>query len=572
MPSKAKGTEEAQLSGLGKALEKALAEEDSIVVSFLLRQGAPVKQEYLRIAADVGDAKKVEALLQHAGGSFPRKCREKIIMKAIKEEHVEVVEKLLGAGGVDHQTLAHHVAKTAGLCSQELIKLLVDQGADLNSEDEDGDTPLFWAAGNGNHLAAKALILHGADPNIAADSVCTPLFWACHRGHLQTAKEMTGADPNGGSWDDSSALLESPLHEACARGDPDMITWLVKEAGANPCPWSRRESPFECALRTSDKHNVMPSFLIQLGIDPWQKNMIGAHEGDTALHTIVRMRETKDDDLRIELIKDLLACVPNMVNAKNREEATALHWATLLSKKVIRFLVEKCGADLAAKDIRGRTPLMEASFEKQLASVECLLALCKKQSADIINITDKEGRTALHWAVFVGCHPIINILLKAGANCNILTENGRLPLHLVGYPFSEMDLQRDVCSYCEFDVTRILTTRPCEAWKTTCESNNVNRLTTLATLISCTYNSCTRDKDGNLPFFMAAITCHVSETFLMLRDCDNNGLFGPKRPKKRTRRGNRDVPGGQKKATVIPSTAQSGTGIENPEKIGSSKS
>ena len=41
---------------------------------------------------------------------------------------------------------------------------------------------------------------------------------------------------------------------------------------------------------------------------------------------------------------------------------------------------------------------------------------------------DNLGHTALHWAVFGGYYEIVKILLEAGANPNIISEDGVTPI------------------------------------------------------------------------------------------------------------------------------------------------
>ena len=49
----------------------------------------------------------------------------------------------------------------------EMMKLLLTKAKDVNSQNEDDETPLYVAIGRGKVESALALLEHGADPNIA---------------------------------------------------------------------------------------------------------------------------------------------------------------------------------------------------------------------------------------------------------------------------------------------------------------------------------------------------------------------------------------------------------------------
>jgi len=69
-----------------------------------------------------------------------------------------------------------HVAAQEG--HNQVIELLIDNGADVNSKDGDEGTPLHMAAANGHKGIAELLIVKGADVNAKIVDGGTPLDYA----------------------------------------------------------------------------------------------------------------------------------------------------------------------------------------------------------------------------------------------------------------------------------------------------------------------------------------------------------------------------------------------------------
>lgn len=85
-------------------------------------------------------------------------------------------------------------------------------------------------------------------------------------------------------------------------------------------------------------------------------------------------------------------------------------------------LPQLCGSDLAARDERGRTLLMEAALAGNAEAVNHLCAM----GADV-HATDKDGNTALHLSAEEGGHAAA-LLMAAGADPKALNHAGDTPL------------------------------------------------------------------------------------------------------------------------------------------------
>jgi ankyrin repeat protein len=65
------------------------------------------------------------------------------------------------------------------------VKLLLEHGADPNTQDEYGDTPLHWAAFGDNVEVVKLLLEYGADPTVKDKDGRTPLDLARVKGRRE---------------------------------------------------------------------------------------------------------------------------------------------------------------------------------------------------------------------------------------------------------------------------------------------------------------------------------------------------------------------------------------------------
>ena len=163
----------------GSALLLAAHHHDLGVTKFLLENGVNVNSEdkggtALKYAILGGDMEIVRLLLDH--GADMNAQRGAALQQAILHHDMEVVKLLLGHGGkTPLQLAADHV---------ELIKLLLENGADVNAKGEYDETALHWAASGGHLNVVRLLLQNGADVN-AEGYDGTALQQAASGGHLE---------------------------------------------------------------------------------------------------------------------------------------------------------------------------------------------------------------------------------------------------------------------------------------------------------------------------------------------------------------------------------------------------
>jgi hypothetical protein len=74
------------------------------------------------------------------------------------------------------------------------VRELIESGADVNWQDEQGWTPLNWAAGKGNLDVVKLLVSRGADVFKVGRDQRTPYLIALAAGHVEVVKFLRQAE------------------------------------------------------------------------------------------------------------------------------------------------------------------------------------------------------------------------------------------------------------------------------------------------------------------------------------------------------------------------------------------
>jgi len=128
----------------------------------------------------------------------------------------EIVESTIGTAldiPTSEGVTALHLA--AATDQPDVIRLLIERGASVNSRTKLGFTPLHWAASRDTLESISVLLASGADMEATARNDITPLHWAASRDAARAIQLLLDAGANANA---RTASGDTPLHIAIRQG------------------------------------------------------------------------------------------------------------------------------------------------------------------------------------------------------------------------------------------------------------------------------------------------------------------------------------------------------------------
>ena len=243
----------------------------------------------------------------------------KVLIVAVRGQDTAAVKKLLREAPElvkrkDHSdsTLLHHAA---GFGNTETVKLLLDNGADVNAKNRLEGTSLHWAVRSEEKTGL--LLEHGAHINSKTQDGSTPLYLDSRRRDSHSVLRLLlekGADPNLATLNGSTPLM-------AAAGDGDVVAIKL---------------------------------LLAKGADATALN----GSGSGTLMGAARSRNLEALRLLLEHRADV------KVETKRKQTALAMA-AQQGAEDIVKVLLEN-GAHVNGQDYRGYSPLMWAAYSEAM--------------------------------------------------------------------------------------------------------------------------------------------------------------------------------------------------------------
>lgn len=421
--------------------------------------------------------------------------------------------QLTKAKNAKGNTILHVAARNSS--KTEVVRLLLEKGANVNAANNNGETPvsvatyigakenfqllmaskpnllvktisgetlLHLAARGGNAEIAQILLdTKTLDLNARNESGDTPVLLAASGYFAREVLEVflkAGANPN--QKDKNNA---TPLHIAADSRNDETVALLIKyKADINA-----RANGGNTPLINAVEEVKSVAALVEAGADVNAKN----NGGTTALHRACA--EIEPESVRY------LVTHKAAVNAKNNEGETPLEIAldnnfgdASKITEIIEFLIENnAPTDWQGED--GATILHQAAANNNASLIELLIKKGAKTEA-----ATADGKTALMTAAAENNADAVDALLESGANPNARDEDGNSALHIAAENDFSLVAKLLFAKKADINIANKIGESPLHI----AAENNKFRLAAL--LLKNNANANAKDEDENTPLHDAA--------------------------------------------------------------------
>lgn len=305
-----------------------------------------VEEEPLLLAIEAGDVEGLRRLLS-VPVKFGRIARATLhLSSAVKGGNREIVRLLLDAGADPNFLVQGNDPALLSLSDKatpELVQDLILAGAKLNARDDNGSNALIIASRSSNELVVKELINAGVQVNANNSAGETALFAAARENTVGVVTLLLNAGINVNATNDHG---DNALLSTLPNGSFENFKLLV-DRGSD---WTLVNDDGQTALilAAENEQPDIASFLIEHGLSV---NAQDKHS-NTALMMAAGMGHDRTAGMLMKAGAD-----PNLPNS---QRFTALMYAAIGGRaELVRMLLES-GADPTAKSTQGKTALAYA--------------------------------------------------------------------------------------------------------------------------------------------------------------------------------------------------------------------
>lgn len=237
-------------------------------------------------AIEAKDIEKVKAILMtNTGVNTGNMGLDSLLHLAVKTENTRIAKFFIGEGAdvkvkeyINSNDYNISVLHTACLKDDlATVKMLVENGAEVDAIDGKGRTPLFNACAVGNVDIVEYLFENGASITYREPVKGTyPIHEACYWDNTDVVKYLLGVGINKNLKDFAG---QTPFKYAVKGENLDIIKMIVGSGAETDNKGLDGQSIFH---GIEDVEIV--KYLVSLGLDPWMKNKYGLTPFDIAMN------------------------------------------------------------------------------------------------------------------------------------------------------------------------------------------------------------------------------------------------------------------------------------------------
>lgn len=275
----------------------------------------------------------------------------------------------------------------------EIVKILLNAGADINAKTKYGDTSLTAATHFCHPYIAEYLIEQGADVNAKNDGFgSTPLMLASECNDLEIVKTLI---KKGAKIDEKNKSGGTSLMAASAKGHGEIVQSLIRLGADVNLTESRGNDALQYAVYRG--HLSVVKALLENGAMPNRKNQSGM----LPLHVAIYQNNSSIAKLLLSM-----GANPNITALLDPKIAGTMQKAgTLQENDLNRDAIDKIKS--------GQVEISSLMYATQQGNMEIVKELLAK-GADV-NFSNGIGGSALSYSITFKHKDIENLLIKAGA-------------------------------------------------------------------------------------------------------------------------------------------------------------
>ncbi|XP_077447830.1 rabankyrin-5 [Stigmatopora argus] len=420
------------------ALQLAISNQLPLVVDAICTRGADMSvvddkgDPPLWLALQNGLEDIASTLVRHgcdatSWGRGPSGCQQTLLHRAVDENN-EISACFLIRSGCDVNSprrpgpngegeeeardgqMPLHLASSWGL--EEVVQCLLEFGANVNTQDAEGRTPIHAAISNQHNIIIQLLISHpDIRLNIRDRQGMTPFACAMTHKNNKAAEAILKREPGAAEQVDNKG--RNFLHVAVQNSDIESVLFLISvKAHVNS--------------RVQDAAKLTPLHLaVQAGSEIIVRNLLlaGAKVNELTKHRQTALHLAAQQDLATicsVLLENGIDFAAEDENGNN-----ALHLAVMHGRlNNIRSLLTESNIDAEAFNLRGQSPmhiLGHYGKENAAAIFELFLECMPEYPLDK---PDNEGNAVLLLAYMKGNSNLCRAIVRAGARLGITNNQG----------------------------------------------------------------------------------------------------------------------------------------------------